>query len=57
MGERIRFDSPVDTEFGEKLVAAFGEMAAYMAGEPNECEVEEYEPTTRRADAQRDGHE
>ncbi|HEV3157584.1 MAG TPA: hypothetical protein VGZ00_09595 [Candidatus Baltobacteraceae bacterium] len=33
-----------EMDFGEKMVEGFREAAAYAAGEPNECEVEEYEP-------------
>jgi putative transcriptional regulator len=33
-----------DTEFGDKMVQGFREMAAYMAGDTEGAETEEYEP-------------
>jgi putative transcriptional regulator len=36
--------SAEDTEFGDKMVQGFREMAAYMAGDTEGAETEEYEP-------------
>jgi putative transcriptional regulator len=44
MGERIRFDSPVDTDFGDKMVQGFREVVAYLEGNTEGAETEDYTP-------------